>query len=63
MRILLDAHACGEALPAEVLHARLGAQELAAGRPAPAPDLVGSILADLAKEGFCACNDGLWAAL
>lgn len=63
VRILLDAHACGQALPTEALHARLGAQELAAGRPAPEPELVEGILADLAKEGFCACRDGMWAAL
>lgn len=62
VRILLDAHATGEPLPTEALHARLGAQELAAGRPAPDPQTVQDILTDLAKEGFCACTGGLWAA-
>lgn len=53
VRLLLEGHASGEALPAEVLYARLAQDELAAGRPCPAPELVEDILADLGREGFC----------
>lgn len=63
VRILLSAHAQGEPLPEQEVYARLASEELGAGRPAPEVALVQDILADLAKEGFCTCDEqGLWNA-
>ena len=61
LRLLLAAGPQG-ASEASLAHA-LAAQELAAGRPEPETELVADILADLAREGFCARTpDGAWAA-
>ena len=63
VRILLGAHAQSEPLPEQEVYARLASEELGAGRPAPEVALVQDILADLAKEGFCTCDEqGLWNA-
>ena len=64
VRILLDAHAAGEAcVTLGTALERLCAIEERAGREPVGEDLVASIMADLEREGFChACGDGAWSA-
>lgn len=60
VRQLLDAQARGEGRDLASLAASLNALEQAAGRPAVERDLVSSILEDLAREGFCQEQGGVW---
>lgn len=57
VRILL-AHREGSELA--LLCSELAREELAAGREAPAPEAVAQLLEELASEGFCRCENGLW---
>ncbi len=60
VRQLLDAQTRGEGRDPASLAASLNALEQAAGRPAVERDLVSSILEDLAREGFCQEQGGVW---
>lgn len=62
LRLLLDARqARPQGYGVDEVAELLSAQELAAGRPAVAPELAADILADLAREGFCAQDaQGRW---
>ena len=60
VRQLLDAQARGEGRDLASLAASLNALEQAAGRSAVERDLVSSILEDLAREGFCREQGGVW---
>lgn len=60
VRMLLAAGEIGEGMVASSVHARLNAGERDAGREPVERELVESILADLAREGFCVESDGVW---
>lgn len=60
VRQLLDAQARGEGRDLASLVTSLNALEQAAGRSAVERDLVSSILEDLAREGFCREQGGVW---
>lgn len=60
VRMLLDAQAGGELLDAAAIRSGLNEMELRAGRGPVEQGLAESILADLAREGFCCEADGLW---
>ena len=60
VRILLAAQQAGRPLDTEAIAARLNESELASGRDAVSPALVGEIMKDLAREGFCRETGDAW---
>ena len=60
VRILLAAQQTGRPLGTEAIAARLNESELASGRDAVSPALVGEIMKDLAREGFCRESGDVW---
>lgn len=61
VRLMLDAHAAGEAgVTPQALAAALSESEAKAGRGSVDEAYASKILAELASEGFCRETDGLW---